>query len=265
MYRFACAVVAATTLLLTGCYPLRDTSRPPAVRLLAAPKAAQRVVVVLPGIADNLASLEAGDIGQAVRGAWPDADVVLVEMTIGYYKDGRAMPDLHQIIQSLRAKGNRQVWLVGASLGGMGALLYGTTYPCDVDGIVLLAPFLGDRRMLDEVRSAGGLGHWTPPPAATPGPDNWQAQIWRRANVWSSHPGGDPRVWLAYGDRDKFAPNMPLLTPAVPPEHVITGPGIHEWTSWTPLASRVFNAVDLEAKSRAASPLRPVSETCTGD
>jgi pimeloyl-ACP methyl ester carboxylesterase len=265
MYRFACVVLAATALLLAGCYPVRNTSRPPAVRLLAAPRPAQRVVIVLPGIADNLASLEAGGIGRAVRGAWPDADVVLVEMTIGYYKDGRAMPDLHQIIRSARERGYRKVWLVGASLGGMGAILYDTTFPCDVDGIVLLAPFLGDRRTLDEVRNAGGLGRWVAPPAATPGPGNWQLQIWRRAKVWSSHPPGDARVWLAYGDRDKFAPNMSLLSSAVPADHVITAPGVHEWTSWTPMASKVFAAIDLEKSSMAASPLPPVSETCIKD
>jgi hypothetical protein len=241
--RFGCLVIVSAMLLLTACYPVRDTSRPPAVRLLPASQAAQRAVVVLPGIADNLASLEAGGIGHAVQGAWPDADVVLVEMTIGYYKDGQAMPNLHQIIRAARAKGYRQVWLVGASLGGMGALLYDATFPDDVDGIVLLAPFLGDRRMLDEVRNAGGLSRWSAPPAATPGPDNWQPQIWRRAKVWSSRPGGDARVWLAYGDKDKFAPNMPLLTPAIPLKHVITGPGVHEWTSWTPLAARVFSAI----------------------
>jgi hypothetical protein len=44
---------------------------------------------------------------------------------------------------------------------------------------------------------------------------------------------------------------MPLLATAVPAGHVITGPGIHEWTSWTPLAARVFAAVDADQPSRA--------------
>jgi hypothetical protein len=250
---FGWIAIAAAALVLTACYPVRDTSRPPAVRLLTAPRAAQRVVLVLPGIADNLQSLEAGGIGRAIGREWPDADVLLIEMTIGYYKDGRAMPDLHDIVRAAREKGYGQVWIVGASLGGMGALLYDTTFPCEVDGIVLLAPFLGDRRVLDEVRNAGGLNHWQAPPAATPGTDNWQSQIWRRAKVWSSRPGGDQRVWLAYGGRDKFAPNMPLLTPAVPSNHVITGPGIHEWTSWTPLASRVFADINLQTKTQGVS------------
>lgn len=235
-------VLALLTLGLGGCYPIRDTSRPPAVDRIFAPQEARRLVIVLPGIADNLSSLAASGISRAIRDAWPDADVFLVEMTIGYYKDGRAMPDLHQIVLGARGQGYRQVWLVGASLGGMGALLYDTTWPCEVDGIVLLAPFLGDRHILEEIRAAGGLATWQAPTARAPGPDNWQDQLWRRAKTWSEQPGGDRRVWLAYGDRDKFAPNMPLLAPAVPAGHIVSGPGVHEWTTWTPLAARVLAA-----------------------
>ncbi|MET0934648.1 MAG: alpha/beta fold hydrolase [Luteibacter sp.] len=233
--------------LLAGCYPIRDTSHPPALRHLAAPQPPQRLVIVLPGIGDNLQSLDAGGIGTAVRTAWPDADVLLVEMTIGYYKDGRAMPDLKALVNEGRQKGYRQVWLVGASLGGMGALLYDATYPCEVDGIVLLAPYLGDRPIRDRVRDGGGVTHWAAPPAATPGQDNWQEQIWRRAQQWSREAGGNARVWLAYGDSDKFAANMPLLMPAVPASHAIRGPGVHEWTSWTPLAARVFASIKPDA------------------
>lgn len=259
MIRVRWLAVVAATVLMSACYPVRDTTRPPATHLLAAPQAARRLVVVLPGIADDLASLEAGGIGHAVTAAWPDADVLLVEMTIGYYKDGRAMPDLRQIMQAARAKGYGQVWLVGGSLGGMGALLYDATFPCDADGIVLLAPFLGDDRILDEVRGAGGLSRWTAPPAAVPGPDNWQPQIWRRAKEWSAVPGGDQRIWLAYGDRDKFAPNMPLLAPAVPAKHIVTGPGIHEWSSWTPLAAKVFASVDPMSLVRRTASGSPVT------
>jgi hypothetical protein len=55
------------------------------------------------------------------------------------------------------------------------------------------------------------------------------------------------------------------LSSAVPPDHVITASGVHEWTSWTPMASKVFAAIDLETSSMAASPLPHVSETCIRD
>lgn len=254
MQRFRLIGIVLALGLLAGCYPVRDTAHPPALRRLPATQTPHRLVIVLPGIADNLDSLEAGGIGTATRNAWPDADVLLVEMTIGYYKDGKAVQAIHDLVRDGHRRGYREVWLVGGSLGGMGALLYDATYPCDVDGILLLAPFLGDRQILGQVKDAGGLDHWSAPPAAMPGPDNWQAQIWRRAQEWSRHPGGDPRVWLAYGDRDKFARNMPLLAPAVPPSHIVTGAGIHEWSSWTPLAAKAIAAVDSQRDKSASSP-----------
>jgi pimeloyl-ACP methyl ester carboxylesterase len=237
---FARTIGLGAALLLAGCYPMRDTTRPPATKVLPAPTAATRVVIVLPGIRDNLDSLEASGIGGAIQGAWRDADVELVELTMGYYKDGKAVPDVHALVEAARGKGYRQVWLAGASLGGMGALLYDTAHPGTVDGLVLFSPYLGDDTTLAAIRKAGGLAQWQPPSAATPGPDNWQGQMWRRAKEWSAQPGGDPRVWLAYGAGDKFAPNMPLLLPAIPKAHVVTGPGEHAWTTWTPLATQVF-------------------------
>lgn len=243
----ALACVAAS-----ACYPVRDTSKPPAVRRLDAERAPSRAVLVLPGIGDDLDSLQAGGIGDAIRKAWPDADVVLVEMTIGYYKDGRAMPDLHALVAREHERGIGEVWLVGASLGGMGAMLYDAAYPCDVDGVVLLAPYLGEDDILGQVRHAGGIVRWEAPPAATPDAGNWQAQMWRRAKVWSRE-GGDPRVWLAWGADDKFAPNMPLLLPAVPESHVVTGAGVHAWRSWTPLAARVFAAASDTPRARPAA------------
>jgi len=237
----------------SACYPIRDTSKAPALRRLAAEQAPRRAVLVLPGIGDNLDSLQAGGIGDAIRAAWPDADVVLVELTIGYYKDGRAMPDLHALVAEERGR-HAEVWLVGASLGGMGALLYDAAYPCEVDGIVLLAPYLGEDATLRQIRDAGGLARWQAPPAATPDAGNWQGQLWRRARVWASG-GGDPRVWLAWGADDKFAPNMPLLLPAVPPSHVVAGDGVHAWRSWTPLARQAFAMAAREPRSpRSACP-----------
>lgn len=245
--------VALACLSASACYPVRDTSKPPAVRRLAAEQAPRRVVLVLPGIGDNLDSLQAGGVGDAIRSAWPDADVVFVEMTIGYYKDERAMPDLHALVEQERAR-HAEIWLVGASLGGMGALLYDTAYPCDVDGIVLLAPYLGDDAMLRRIRDAGGLARWQAPVAAPPDAANWQEQLWRRAKAWSME-GGDPRVWLAWGADDKFARNMPLLRPAVPEAHVISGDGVHAWRSWTPLAAQVFaRAGDAPRTMPAACP-----------
>ena len=54
------------------------------------------------------------------------------------------------MIAPARARGYAGVWLAGASMGGMGTLLYERSRPGELDGLVLLAPYLGDRGLLEE-------------------------------------------------------------------------------------------------------------------
>jgi alpha-beta hydrolase superfamily lysophospholipase len=59
------------------------------------------------------------------------------------------------------ARGYRRLWLLGISVGGMGALLYTAARFASVDGLVLLAPFLGTPGTLAEVSAAGGITAWS--------------------------------------------------------------------------------------------------------
>ena len=121
----------------------------------AAPK---RLVVVLPGRADDLASLRRSGVADAIRRAWPDADVVFAELRLGDYKHGDAPERLHRdVILPARHEGYREIWLAGASLGGMGTLMYDRLHPGQTTGLILLAPYLGEGAAPDSVAAAGGL------------------------------------------------------------------------------------------------------------
>src|SRR3954453_4924060 len=127
--------------MLFGCFPRGDPSQPIPPAFLPAPQTAHRLVVVLPGRGDDLEGLRKSGIAQAVQSAWPDADVVLTGLALGYYMEGQAELRLHdEVIAPARTRGYRQVWLVGASMGGMGAFMYDCGYSNDVTGMVLLAP-----------------------------------------------------------------------------------------------------------------------------
>ena len=53
--------------------------------------------------------------------------------------------------------GYENIWLLGISMGGLGTLLYASEYPEQVDGVVLLAPFLGDRSAIETIVATGPL------------------------------------------------------------------------------------------------------------
>jgi pimeloyl-ACP methyl ester carboxylesterase len=229
--------------MLFGCFPRGDPSQPiPTASIAASQQPARRLVVVLPGRGDDLDALRRSGIAQAVQSAWPDADVVLTGLALGYYLEGVAEQRLHdEVIAPARAHGYAQVWLVGASLGGTGALMFDRAYPGEATGLVLLAPYLGDDAMVARIAQAGGVARWqAPPKAAAVTPGNFQQELWRHVQAVSGHPADARKLWLAYGRKDGFAAANALLGAALPPGHVLVREGGHDWDVWTPAARELL-------------------------
>lgn len=229
--------------MVAGCATRGDPSRPIPTAFIPAPQMAQRLMVVLPGRGDDLADLRRSGVVEAIHAVWPDTDVLLAELSMPYYLQGDAPQRLHhEVVEPARARGYRELWFAGASLGGMGSLMYDRAYPDAIDGIVLLAPFLGQRAILREITTAGGIAHWDagPPQAVTD--DTWQHELWRHIQALSRDPVKARRVWLAYGESDRLRKTMPLLEPALPASQVLVRPGGHTWGVWTPAIAEVLQA-----------------------
>lgn len=231
--------------MLMGCFPIGDPSKPIPTALFNAPIQAQRLVVVLPGRGDDLIDLRKSGIVQAVQSAWPDADVMLTGLALSYYLEGLAEQRLHhEVIVPARRRGYAQVWLVGASLGGMGAVLYDRAHPNQVNGMVLLAPYLGDRRASSRVIAAGGISAWQPPKPGVINGDTFHVDLWRHLQTWWRQPAAARNVWLAYGKADRLRESMPLLTPLLPPGHVLLREGGHDWRVWSAATREVLVQID---------------------
>ena len=256
---FRPALLMISLIVLAGCGPRGDSTKPIPTALVPAARPAQRLVVVLPGRGDDLAALGRSGMADAIQGAWPDADVLFAELTVAYYVEGGAAKRLHdEVIVPARRRGYREVWLSGASMGGMGALLHDRGYPGDVDGIVLLAPYLGDSALLAEIADAGGIAKWNPGPPQAIGADNWQHELWRHLQGWSRDPAKARNVWLAYGDRDRLRRTMPLLEPLLRREHILVRPGGHDWAVWSPAMREVLTAASTEGVAAAQPPRLPI-------
>ncbi|RYY84063.1 MAG: alpha/beta hydrolase [Comamonadaceae bacterium] len=232
--------------MLLGCFPRGDPSKPIPTALVEAPQPARRLVVVLPGRGDDLDGLRRSGIAAAAQSAWPDADVMLTGLALGYYMEGQAEQRLHdEVIVPAKRRGYAQIWLVGASLGGMGAIMHDRAHPGSVTGVVLLAPYLGDAPIQARVRAAGGVANWQPSPRpAAVNADNFQEELWRHVQSWSLQPSTAANVWLAYGNKDRFAPTMPLLSAVLPPSHTLIRDGGHDWETWSPLTREVLVRID---------------------
>jgi pimeloyl-ACP methyl ester carboxylesterase len=250
--RVATCLLVLTTLL--GCTARGDPTQPIPTAFIAAPQPATRLFVVLPGRADDLAGLRDSGIAQAVQSQWPDTDVVLAEVTLDYYNDGHAPERLRrEVIAPARERGYSEIWLGGASLGGTGTLLYDATYPGEVDGMVLLAPYVGERELLDEIVRAGGVAAWEPGPPQPITADTWQREVWRNIHDWTLDRSRARRVWLAYGDADRLRKAMPILVSVLPAEQVFIRDGGHTWTVWTPAMQDILSRARSTAPTAGAS------------
>jgi len=172
----------------------------------------------------------------AVRTRRIAADVAMVDMHANYYTAGQVVERLHQdVIAPAHKQGFRHIWLAGISLGGYGAALYSQQHGAQLAGILLLAPFLGNRSVIAEIASTG-LVAWQPGEITATDEDR---KLW----VWLQGYGGGygatsvkhPPLYLGYGLQDRFIRSSRLLEAVVPSQNVNTVAGGHEWQTWRKL------------------------------
>lgn len=191
---------------------------------------APALVVLLPGAYSR--PQEFVDAGFPAAAATVAADLVVVDSHLGYFADKSVLRRLRdEVVLPARAAGYRSIWLVGISLGGFGALGYAVRHGADIDGVLALAPYLGPRRLMQEIAEAGGPRRWQGLPQAGPGPDDVDREIWQ---AFAGTPPALP-VYLGYGRDDRFADAHRVFAGLLPAERVSTAPGGHDWPAWSAL------------------------------
>lgn len=153
-------------------------------------------------------------------------DMVAPNAHSGYYFGETLVPRLKaDIIEPARAKGYETFWLVGFSMGGLGALMYTRQHPEDVEGVCVISPFLGYDKIIREIADAGGVHHWEP---GKYDPNNdWQRMFWHWLKQDASSEHLFSRLYLGYGTEDSFAAAHGLLQALLPRDHVFTTSGGH--------------------------------------
>ncbi|PRQ05236.1 serine aminopeptidase domain-containing protein [Enhygromyxa salina] len=201
---------------------------------------ARVLVVLLPGAGDRVGTYEKHGFVQSMRASGMDVDMLEVDAHYGYYRSRTLMDRMEHDVLAPNREHYEAIWLVGISMGGIGALLTAWTFPDDVDGLVLMAPYLGRRKTLKQIEQAGGLAAWEPP-AAVDGEKAWDVEIWRMLKRMSETPRpGEPELYLMFGRDDFGVRAHELLAAGLAPEQVKTAPGGHAWSTWTTLWNQLL-------------------------
>jgi pimeloyl-ACP methyl ester carboxylesterase len=214
------------------------------------------MLIMLPGVKDRPEDLVQHGFMRALRERKLPVDVAAVDAHLGYYLERNFIVRLNEdIIAPARAKGYKRIWLMGISLGGMGSLIYAREFGAQIEGVMLLAPFLGTRGTIAEVARAGGFEQWQ---AGAVKPDDDERSLLAWLKEYQPSNRALPRIWLGYGQDDRFAPASELLAQRLPAAQVLAIAGGHDWATWIDLWQRLltrdpFSGTQSTAGARQAS------------
>jgi pimeloyl-ACP methyl ester carboxylesterase len=184
-------------------------------------------MVWLPGAYNSAQDfLDTGFAEAALKRQLP-LDLRFVDLEMRHLDDREPLDRLRDEIVLPARRSGVSVWLAGISLGGLAALDYASSYPDEFDGLCLLAPYLGNRMLLDEIDAAQGLSTWQPGELAEA---DTERRIWRYLKD-----GGARPLHLGYGQEDRFSAAHALLARELPADAVDVIEGGHEWPTWSKL------------------------------
>jgi hypothetical protein len=182
-------------------------------------------IICLPGAYHNAQSFLDEGFAAAVAKRGTDLDLRFVDLEMRHLQDQEPLLQLRsEAILPARAAGV-STWLAGISLGGLVALDYASAHPGEIDGLCLLAPYLGNRMLIDEI-AAGRLAEF-----------DAEHRIWRYIKTeMVAVP-----VFLGYGREDRFSRAHDLMAATMPAGSADVIAGGHEWGTWLKLWERFLD------------------------
>jgi pimeloyl-ACP methyl ester carboxylesterase len=202
-------------------------------------------IVLLPGALQELEDFRRAGFDEAFRQRQLPYQLLLAAPAPTHLGDRSWIEALqHEVIEPQR-RVRRPLWLGGISLGAFRALRFAAEFPHGIDGLCLLAPYLGSRIIAAEVARCTSLAHWQPGMLAA---EDDERRVWSYVRDLRAP---RPEVFLGLGSDDRFADTQRLLAAALPPSSRVEAEGGHEWPVWRQLWEKFLD--------RQALPVPPVS------
>lgn len=191
------------------------------------------LLLMLPGAKNTPQQLAENGFIRALRERELAVDVLVLDAHVDLYLNRLQVERLlHDTLDEARAHGYRRIWLLGISLGGTGAMLCATQRTAVIEGMFLLAPFLGTRGIIAEVEAAGGLRRWQAGEIESRDHERALLEQIRRSPLDTDE---FPSIYLGYGSEDRYRGASILLSERLVQHRVTVMPGGHDWATWIAL------------------------------
>ena len=153
-------------------------------------------------------------------------DIIAPNAHFAYYSEQTLIERLHEdVILPATREGYTNIWLVGVSMGGLGSMMYFKDHPAHIDGVFLIAPFLGYDEILDEIIESGNINQWQP---GQYDPDeDWERMFWHWIKDDVAKQDTLP-IFLGYGLSDEYVKGQDLFSTVIPQTSVLRIEGGHD-------------------------------------
>ncbi|MGA8707900.1 MAG: hypothetical protein WB646_13040 [Steroidobacteraceae bacterium] len=210
-------------------------------------------IVLLPGAMQGLEDFRRAGFDRALRQRRLPFELLLAAPAPAHLSDRSWIEALwRQVIEPQRQR-RRRLWLGGISLGAFRALRFAAEFPQGIDGLCLLAPYLGSRIVAAEVARCASLRDWQPGTLAA---EDDERRVW--AYVRDLRPPA-PEVFVGLGRDDRFADTQRLLARALPASSRVEVDGGHDWPVWRQLWGMFLDRQPQRAhEAMLALPVPPI-------
>lgn len=201
------------------------------------------LIIFLPGMVDEPEDFNREGFVDIVKKSSLHADIIITDAHIGYYLRGTLIERLNEdFIIHARKKGYSEIWLVGFSLGGLGALLYACDDSNNITGALAIAPFMGSSGFINDIIQAGGIKEWMPERPINH--FDLQTYLWSRLKDYINSPQQKPAIYIGFGKNDtKIIKSNSLFANALPEKQVFQVAGKHEWKPWREIFTKFINSI----------------------
>lgn len=183
-------------------------------------------IVLLPAARQRLEDFIDAGFDRALHALGAGFELILVDPEQAHLGDRSWMSQMHAQILLPERRAGRPLWLGGISLGAFMALRYAAAAPQPIDGLCLIAPYLGSRIVAADIARYADLRSWTPGELAE---EDDERIVWRYLRGLHAPP---PELFLGLGREDRFADTQQLLARSLPSACCLTLEGGHEWPVW---------------------------------
>lgn len=192
-------------------------------------KKSDKLIIFIPGLYDSVDKFKKESFFSEARKAGVKADLVAININAGHLAERVMIRRIRKdVFRRIRNEGYKNIWIVGVSIGGLSSLVYLQAHEKDLCGVVVLAPFLADDKLIKEVRKFGGIKKWAPAVEKTKDSiDDQINSLW----TWLTTKDDFSNIYLGYGKQDRFIVGSHLLETYLDKSHVVAIDGEHDWVT----------------------------------